>query len=474
MPATLPKQFILKRLPQNDEELWWAVRALWGLTIPRTPVCPNHSTPFQAFADAYFGRTPVTVWKASRGYGGKSYLLAALSLTEATLWSAGVSLLGGSGAQSLNIHQHTTEMWDWHHSPKQLLDGDPTKFDTRIKHGGYIRSLTASQTSVRGPHPQRLRLDEIDEMDLEILEAAQGQPMRKMRRGIMVETQTVMSSTHQYPDKTMSVILARAKEKGWPIYEWCYRESSNPIDGWLSADEVERKKAEIPQNMWDTEYELQEPNFGNRSIDPALVALSFSPALGEFSGEQPVVIEQREAGAKYVTGIDWAKERDQTIVATFKVVPREDRDTYRCVAWMKMNRTPWPIMVGRALTQWYAYEGDLVHDATGIGNVVDDLIKEQAPPHLQRRVTPYVMTGGGKRAALFSEYVAAIERQDCMYPRIEYAYDEHRYLTDDDLYSTKGHPPDSVVAGSLAWTKRKSRIRVVAPTGITTKSGWTM
>ena len=37
--------------------------------------------------------------------------------------------------------------------------------------------LTASQKSVRGPHPPSLLLDEIDEMDLEIFDAALGQPM---------------------------------------------------------------------------------------------------------------------------------------------------------------------------------------------------------------------------------------------------------------------------------------------------------
>ena len=38
-----------------------------------------------------------------------------------------------------------------------------------------IQALTAAQTAVRGAHPTRLLLDEIDEMKLPILEAAQGQ-----------------------------------------------------------------------------------------------------------------------------------------------------------------------------------------------------------------------------------------------------------------------------------------------------------
>ncbi|MCP4455742.1 MAG: hypothetical protein GY809_30145, partial [Planctomycetes bacterium] len=226
-------RFVINRPPQTDDELWITTQGFFGIKIPRTKVCDNHCAPFDAFADAYFARHPVSVWKASRGYGGKSYMLALLGMTEATTLGAQCNVLGGSGAQSLNVHTHCTEMWDWVNAPKTLLNKEPTKFDTHLNNHGHIRTLLASQTSVRGPHPQRLRLDEIDEMEMEILEAAQGQPMRK--RGI--ETQTVMSSTHQYPDATMSKILARAKEVGWPIYEWCYKETMNLVDGWLTEDE---------------------------------------------------------------------------------------------------------------------------------------------------------------------------------------------------------------------------------------------
>ena len=466
-----PSQFVIKRLPQTDDELWWMVQALWGIKIPRTPVCRGHRTPFEAFADAYFGRFPVSVWKASRGYGGKSYLLATLAQTEAVLWGAQISLLGGSGAQSLNVHAHTQELWGHFNAPKSLLSSDPTKYDTFLSNGGHIRSLMASQTSVRGPHPQRLRLDEIDEMDLDILEAAQGQPMRKMRNGVMVETQTVMSSTHQYPDKTMSIILNRAKEKNWPVYEWCYKETSNPVDGWLTQDEVERKRQEIPAAMWETEYDLQEPNFNNRSIDGAALELAFSRLFGEFDGESPIVVVKPEVagGGFFVTGVDWAKQKDQTIVATFQVVEGK----YRCVAWQKMNRLPWQAMVQKAVRQWLNYGGKFIHDATGIGNVVDDLVKEIAPPNMHRHITSYVMTGGGKRAALFSEYIAAIEQQAIIYPRIDYAFDEHRYVTDDDLYGN-GHVPDSIVAGALAWSLRakKKRGGLVLPVNIDKTSHW--
>ena len=111
-----------------------------------------------------------------------------------------------------------------------------------------------TETAVRGAHPTRLLLDEIDEMKLPILEAAQGQPMD--RNG--VRAQTVMSSTHQHPDGTVTAMRRRAADLGWPVSQWCYRETLAP-HGWLTEDQVVRKQAELSRTMWAVEYELQEP-----------------------------------------------------------------------------------------------------------------------------------------------------------------------------------------------------------------------
>lgn len=456
----IPSQYVLKRLPQDDDELYWAIRALWGYSIPRTAVCKGHTSPFQALADAYFARHPISIWKASRGLGGKSRTLAVLGLTEAALHGCEVSILGGSGAQSLNVHAATSSAWHWHAAPKALLSSPPTKFDTVMSNGGHLRTLMASQNSVRGPHPPRLRMDEIDEMDLPILEAALGQPMRQPNyMGDIVETQTVMSSTHQYPDKTMSAMLKRAKQSGWPVYHWCFRETSNATDGWLTADEIARQKSVIPEHMWRTEFELQEPAFEGRAIDTDAVDRAFDPSYGTFTGDKPVLSDPME-GSHYITAADWAKERDMSIVGTFDI----SQTPWVCVAWQKMNRLPWPIMVGKAIAQWQTFGGKFVHDATGVGSAVADIIKDQAAPHLHRDIIDFVMTAGRQRQALFTEYVSAIEQGDIKYPRIEYAYDEHRYVVVDDLYG-RGHPPDSIIVGALAWSARRKRSILAIPTG---------
>ena len=429
------------RPPQDDEELWWYVKAVWGVEIPRKKICEGHQSPFEAFANAYFCRAPISLWKASRGFGGKSTMLGMLTIMEATTLGAQVTVLGGSASQSTRVHEVTHEAWYSARAPKHLLSGDPTRFHTRLTNGAWILALMASQKSVRGPHPQRLRLDEVDEMEIPIFEAAQGQPMDA--RG--VQSQTVISSTHQYPDGTMTELLRRATEKDWPVFEWCWRESLEP-HGWLSAESVERKKHEVSKTMWDTEYDLQEPSFEGRAIASEHVERMFDFALGHYAGavDEDITIEEPVEGAGYVTGVDWAKERDWTIVRTFRI----DVEPWVEVAFLRTGRKPWPAMIADVELRMMRYKGMLIHDATGLGDVVDDLIS------YDRRMVKDRVLRGREREAIFTEYIAGIEQDAMKSPRIDYAYNEHKYVRQVDLFGA-GHPPDTFIAGALAWSARR-------------------
>lgn len=471
MSVAYASQFQINRLPQDDDELWWLVFGLWGYRIPRYAVCPGHVAPFTAFADAYFARYPSMVWKASRGLGGKSRTLAVLGLTEAVMLGCEVTILGGSFAQSKNVHDATKEAWNWHAAPRHLVERS-NQYDTILHKntgaikGGHLRTLTASQTSVRGPHPPRLRMDEIDEMDQDILDAALGQPMEQPGTlGYTIPTQTVMSSTHQYPDKAMTEMIRRARQEGHPVYEWCYKESSNPNDGWLTPNAIARAKSVVSEYMWRTEYDLQEPSFAGRAIDTDAVERAFVEDWGVFDGESQVFTPKQE-GRHYITSVDWAKHRDFTIVATFDTTERP----WRCVAWHKVNKLPWPLLVKKAIEQWRLYGDRFVHDATGVGDFVHDYIKAETTTNEWAHVTGRVFTGGRARDAFYEDYVAAIEHDELRYPRIVFAYDEHKYVTPEALFTPKEHTPDSVVVGALAWSMRRRSTLAVAPMGGTRAS----
>jgi hypothetical protein len=300
-------------------------------------------------------------------------------------------------------------------------------------------------------------MDEIDEMDYNILEAAKGQPMpQKNWLGVTIPAQTTMASTWQYADKSFALEYARFKEENLPIYTWCYRDSANPIDGWLDPETIEQKRREVSREMWRVEYELGEPSIGNRAIDSEAVEFMFDvPApepLKETRDHQEYLILQPEVTRDYVIAADWAKDQDWTVITVWDATETPIRLAY----YVRMQRRPYPVMVGYFNILQRRYRAEGIHDATGLGGVVAD--------YLEDRVRNFLMTGQ-KRDDMLSEYVSAVERKWVRASRIQSIYTAHKYVSTDDLYSRSKefHLPDEVCSSALAWKLVSRRFPAVDP-----------
>lgn len=686
-------------------------------------MCPGHIAPFEAFADAYFNRDgSIALWHGSRGLSGKSYMLSALGLTKAFLLGADTNILGGSLAQSANVHEAMRNALDSQNAPRYMLE---TESQTLIKlsNKAKIRPLTASQKTVRGPHPPFLLLDEIDEMDEDILNAALGQPMPQMNylgvenepytvlciaagteitvksgnkaiedvragdevwtregwkpvlqhidngyretvevtlshgktlictpdhpiatpdgwmspqamslgqqvlhadvnsmvessqframalvgscasatvttsgvvggvvRGELVtpdavgleavvlggraasaevlvwrdrfkmfradarwlfaqmidlmslrdrsnkacmrpamdvlfgdkatihhgiaakgltaipdptlindgaagqEPLTVVGlnfgmtrhvydlsvadchefvangvivhncSTWQNADGTFAHKKREFEEKNLPIRTWCYRESMNPVDGWLSEKTVENKRREIPAEMWRVEYELGEPSIGNRAFDSDAVEKTFDNPFNPLERKESKDFEEFTFAhytpqASYIAGADWAKEQDFTVITVIRV----DKHPYEMVYWLRLKRRPYPIMIGMFNDAIAKYNARAIHDSTGLGNVVSD--------YLDTRAQGFTMTGE-KRSKMLSEYVSGVERGDFKLPKIPTNYLAHKYARYGDLYENNKdyHLPDEVCAMALA-NHHARKNGFAAPPGLVPKDG---
>jgi hypothetical protein len=475
----VPRKVVLPYPPQNREQLWWAVFVLFGVKIPRTRVFPDHCAPFDAFADAYFrectlsgyeGPISRAIWHASRGLAGKSYTMSTLGLTFAYIDGADITILGGSLAQSTNVHEYMTRAMEYEGIPDSMTV-DQTATKIKLTNSGRIRPLPASQRNVRGPHPSILLCDEADEMEKDVYDAALGQPMPQPNYlGRTVDTFTVVSSTWQNADGTFTEILRRAEEKHQPVYRWCYKESANPVDGWLTQATIQDKRDEVSAEMFRIEYDLGEPAIGNRAFDTDSVDAAFSL---KFKPEDPIgtgpgYIEHKESkdfeeyrfakrvgGADYIAGADWAKEQDKTIIW----VARLDGAQRELVYFIRVNRRPYPVMIAflnKAMRYYRVPVKGVWHDSTGLGNVVND--------YLDVRARPFPMTGD-KRAKLLNDYVNAIEKGTWRIPRIPSAYYEHKYCRTGDLYNTTQdfHLPDTVCAAALAEYAAKRHTGTAAP-----------
>ena len=252
---------------------------------------------------------------------------------------------------------------------------------------------------------------------------------------------------------TNAAMRRRAADLGWPVYEWCYRETLAP-HGWLTEDQVVRKQAELSRTMWAVEYELQEPSAEGRAIDPAAVERMFDADRGTHipAGDlahtwrgQPGPPAERPcpdpAGAWYCIGVDWAQKCHYTVA----VVVRCDTTPLQVVAGYRIQRRPWPEMTERVGALLDEFPGPAVHDATGAGSAIGEFPALEAHRQLQG-----VTMVGRDRVDLFRNYIAAIERHEIVCPRIDVFYTEHLYCGDDELFGS-GHPPDTVVALALAY-----------------------
>jgi Terminase RNaseH-like domain len=436
---------VLGRAPRSDDELYELVRALWGITIPRHKVCSDHDAPFDAFSEAYFRRRPSILIHGSRGLSGKSRLMSILGLTVASVLGSDVNIVGGSLNQSINIHNTMRNAWESTNAPKYLIKEETA---TRIKltNKSIIMPLTASQKSVRGPHPPSLLLDEIDEMELAIFDASLGQPMPQENwKGDIIRPMTVMTSTWQYPDKTFAEVQQRFVDRDEKIYRWCYKDTSNPIDGWLDEETIAQKRLEIPAEMWRVEYDLGEPSIGNRAIDTAAVERMFSlpeEAIKQKVGKevQEYRFEDPKQDREYVIGADWAQSQDWTVISVVDV----SFFPVKVVHWLRMRRHPYPVMIGHFNRLMKEYNAEGIHDATGLGAVVAD--------YVDRRARGFLMTGA-QRDNMLSEYISSIENDKWKAPRIPVFYKNHLYCSVEQIYARgkEYHLPDEICSMALAW-----------------------
>lgn len=434
--------------PETDDELLATVELLFGVTFPRTNVCPNHVAPAKIFCDAYFARTSFMVVFASRG-SGKSMLLSTLTLME-LLAGMDVVTLGGSAQQSERVLAHMNEAWEhravyeWNgqqieiSAPRWAIAKSNTEQTTTIWRNKAV-ALGASETSVRGEHPQRLNLDEVDAMDLKIYNSAQGMPADK--KGFKLAT--VCSSTRQNLGGTMDYVMDWAVENEFPIYEFCYREQMESNGGFITEDMLARKKKTIPAHMWQIEYENQEPAgreklFTKSVLDKYFRKGEFGPFDDKIGEEE--IFEDVEPDADYVTGVDWGRDKDYTVIETW----RYDVFPARLVAWLRVNKQPFPIMVIYLNERWQRYQGKAIHDATGMGKVIMDLIEIPSD-----NLCHQVIGGSAIRVQLLRDYVTMVENGELESPYIRSMFKEHNTAT-AEIYRGGEHTPDSVQSGALA------------------------
>jgi hypothetical protein len=174
---------------------------------------PQQREYLRAFCDI---RIPAIIMKCNRG-GSKTWLNAlGILIMTYLVPKMKVTILAGSKEQADTLYQFYTQfLWD---TPLGVLvKGDPTQSLTRYKHGGWVKSLTASERSVRGKRPDILVLDETCQADSALINAAIGTNVAAARLKI------IFCSTPNKIDHIFYRNWQNADRIGWAKFEWsCY------------------------------------------------------------------------------------------------------------------------------------------------------------------------------------------------------------------------------------------------------------
>lgn len=201
------------------------IKTQFGLTIPRHSVCPDHDAPFDFVYHSFMGLTKVVLAMANRS-GGKTQNFAVLSLLDS---------LANDNCESANLGAIQAQANRCYRYMQNIVNGSQvfrgfTKGDGNIKRREFmnrssIEVLVATMTGVNSPHPQKLKMDEVELISWNILQEALSMVQSKGD----VKGVTVLGSTRKFATGPMQKLLEQGSGRGMKIFSWCILETMEPF-----------------------------------------------------------------------------------------------------------------------------------------------------------------------------------------------------------------------------------------------------
>jgi len=281
-------------------DLW--LQTFLKITVPRAPLCPNHSAPFDYLWRAY--REPATdlvVW-APRG-GGKTRLAAAATLLDLLHKPAiSVRILGGSLEQSLRMWDHLLP--DVQRLNVGMRNGLHNMRRLATANHSTAAVLTQSQRAVRGLRVQKLRCDEVEMFRSDVWSAAQLTTRSRKCGDLDVRATIEALSTCHRPAGLMIDLIDKAR-KARTLIKWCLMDvlekcpDDRPCDscpllaecqrrakhatGFFKIDDAIAMKHRVSKETWENEMLCLRPSTKGAVFpyfdDPIHVHESLSPPL---------------------------------------------------------------------------------------------------------------------------------------------------------------------------------------------------
>jgi len=212
--------------PATRRDLKNYVKVFLGMDVPDRRVCEGHSSPMDYLWDRFSidvrpapdqrcrATNDIIVW-ANRA-GGKTELAAVATLLDCIFKpNCQVRILSGSGEQAGRMYQYLTGFL--RHGFEPYLAGPVLKSKCSFLNGSGVEVLTQSATSVRGQHVQKLRCDELELFDEDVLAAARFTTQSTAE----VHAAMDLISTMHRPYGLMHKAVSDAARFDTPVFKWC-------------------------------------------------------------------------------------------------------------------------------------------------------------------------------------------------------------------------------------------------------------
>jgi hypothetical protein len=223
---------------------------------------------------------------ANRG-GGKTMLTAIGMILDCIFKpNCEVKILSGSEYQAGLLYDYAREFIS--KGLESLLDDKLRKSGCKFKNGSSIGILTQSEGSVRGPHIQKLKCDEVELFDLSVWNAAKFMTMSKHSIVSGIGILSTMNNTYGL----MKKLVDDAQKHGKPVFKWCIWDV---IEKCIGRDCKECL-------LWEDCQGKAKTASGYYKIDDAISIKQRSPARNwkmEMLCEDPKTAKTKSTGCRY-------------------------------------------------------------------------------------------------------------------------------------------------------------------------------
>lgn len=215
-----------ERIRVENDELDEFIQVALHFKIPRKVVQPGNQSPFDMVADLFYERVKNALAFANRT-GGKTRGVSILNFLDALFKrDCEVASAGAVLDQASKCYKYFSKYIElkwvkqfckiYHRVTGKKFIIKSIQSSTEFGNGSSVEILTGTEKGLRSPHPNKMRIDEVDLMPWSLLQTG----LSMAQSSDTVRGQNVFFSTRQNAKGSMQRLLDTAGEKNITVYQW--------------------------------------------------------------------------------------------------------------------------------------------------------------------------------------------------------------------------------------------------------------